>query len=180
MKTLKQFPTTDYNKFPQKYYFISIAKNIIKIADLKNTNKIILDFGCGQKIFNKFLKNHKIINYDIKPEYTECENYENSNFQIVIFNHVLMYLYPNEIEKLLDKIKKINPNSEIILSLGKQNIISKIAMYLTLNFDYHDDIRSTYRQQMEIFLNKTMLIKKKLNIFGMTDIYYFKFKNYVE
>ena len=53
-------------------------------------------------------------------------------------------------------------------------------MYLTLNFDYHDDIRSTYKQQMEIFLNKTMLMKKKLNIFGMTDIYYFKFKNYVE
>ena len=47
MNKLKQFLTTDYNKFPQKYYFISIAKNIIKIADLKNTNKIILDFGCG-------------------------------------------------------------------------------------------------------------------------------------
>ena len=42
MKQLKQFPTTDYNKFPQKYYFISVAKNIIKIANLKNTNKIIL------------------------------------------------------------------------------------------------------------------------------------------
>ena len=91
-----------------------------------------------------------------------------------------MYLYPDEIEKLLDKIKKINPNCEIILSLGKQNIISKIAMYLTLNLDYHDDIRSTYKQQMEIFFNKAMLIKKKLNVFGMTDIYYFKFENYVE
>ena len=78
MKQLKQCPTTDYNKFPQKYYFISVAKNIIKIANLKNTNKIILDFGCGQKIFSKILKNNKIINYDIKPEYTECETYENS------------------------------------------------------------------------------------------------------
>ena len=36
MKELKQFPTTDYNKFPQKYYFESIAKNIIKIGNLKN------------------------------------------------------------------------------------------------------------------------------------------------
>jgi len=180
MKKLKQFPTTDYNKLPQKYYFISIAKNIIKIANLKITNKIILDFGCGEKIFSKILKSDKIINYDIKPEYTECESYENLHFDIVIFNHVLMYFYPNEIEELLNKIKRINSNCEIILSLGKQNIISKIAMYLTLNFDYHDDIRSTYKEQMQIFSNKTILIKKKLNIFGMTDIYYSKFKSYVK
>jgi len=65
MNKLKQFLTTDYNKFPQKYYFTSVAKNIIKIANLKNTNKIILDFGCGQKIFSKILKNNKIINYDL-------------------------------------------------------------------------------------------------------------------
>tara|TARA_B100000959_G_C14801823_1_gene550077 strand:- start:213 stop:755 length:543 start_codon:yes stop_codon:yes gene_type:complete len=177
MKKLKQFPTTDYNKFPQKYYFRSVAKNIIRIANLKNTNKVILDFGCGQKIFSKILKNNKIINYDIKPEYTEHESYENLDFDIVIFNHVLMYLYPEEIEELINKIKKLKPNCEIILSMGKQNIISKIAMYLTLNFNYHDDIRSTYKEQMEIFLKRTILIKKKLNVFYMTDIYYLKFKD---
>ena len=27
----------------------SEPKNIIRIANLKNTNKVILDFGCGQK-----------------------------------------------------------------------------------------------------------------------------------
>ena len=176
MKELKQFLTTDYNKFPQKYYFESVAKNIIRIASLKSTNKTILDFGCGQKIFSKILKNKKIINYDKKPEYTECETYENLYFDIVIFNHVLMYMHPNEIENLLDKIKKLNPNCEIILSLGKQNIISKIAMYLTFNLGYHDDIRSTYKDQIEIFFKKTILVKKKLNIFSMTDIYYSKFK----
>ena len=175
MKELKQFLTTDYNKFPQKYYFESVAKNIIRIASLKSTNKIILDFGCGQKIFSKILKNKKIINYDTKPEYTECETYENLHFDIVIFNHVLMYFYPKDIEELLDKIKKLNPNSELILSLGKQNIISKIAMYATLNFNYHDDIRSTYKEQIEIFLKKTSLIEKKINVYAMTDIYYSKF-----
>ena len=43
MKELKQFPTTDYNKFPQKYYFESVAKNIIRIASLKSTNKTVLN-----------------------------------------------------------------------------------------------------------------------------------------
>ena len=175
MKDLKHFLTTNYNKFPQKYYFESVAKNIIKIAELENTKKTILDFGCGEKIFSQMLKNNKIINYDIKPEYTECESYESLHFDIVIFNHVLMYFYPKDMEALLDKIKKINPNCELILSLGNQNLISKLALYATFNFNYHDNIRSTYKEQVEIFLKKTALIKKKLNIYAMTDIFYSKF-----
>jgi len=175
MKEQKIFPTTNYNIFPQRYYFLSVIDNIIKIADLENTNKSILDFGCGQKIFSKILKNKKIINYDIKPEYTECESYEDLHFDIVIFNHVLMYLTPNEIIELLNKIKKINPNCEIITGIGKQNFISKIAMAAALHFGAHKDTMSTYKEQVNILNDKTKLIKKKDNIFFMTDIYYSKF-----
>jgi|TARA_Y100000294_G_C8506857_1_gene317047 hypothetical protein len=175
MKERLKFPTTDYKKFPQKYYFLSVANNIVSIANLNTTKKAILDYGCGQKIFSKLLKNQRIINYDIKPEYSECKSYENTNFDIVIFNHVLMYLYPKEIEELLDKIKKLNPNCELILSLGKQNFISKLAMILSLNFKAHKGTRSSYKEQTQIFLKKTKLIKKKMNIFAMTDIYYSKF-----
>ena len=48
-------------------------------------------------------------------------------FDIVIFNHVLMYFHPHDIAQLLDKIKKLNAECELILSLGKQNLFSKIA-----------------------------------------------------
>ena len=89
--------------------------------------------------------------------------------------NVVLYFYPKDMEALLDKIKKINPNCELILSLGKQNLISKLALYATFNFNYHDNIRSTYKEQVEIFLKKTALIKKKLNIYAMTDIFYSKF-----
>ena len=121
------------------------------------------------------LKNQKIINYDLKEEYTDYKSYENLHFDIVIFNHVLMYLYPHDIDLLLDKLKKINPKCELILSLGKQNLVSKIAMLLTLDFNAHKDTRSSYEEQVDILLNKSTLIKKKLNIYGMTDIYYSKF-----
>jgi len=171
----ENFPTTDYNKIPQKYYFLSIAKNIIKIANLENSEKTILDFGCGQKIFTKLLKNKKIINYDIKPEYSECKNYEDYHFDIIIFNHVLMYMSSKEIELLLNKIKKINPNCELILSLSKQNFISKLAMLLSLNFNAHKKTRSTYKEQIEIFFKKTRIIKKIKNIYAMTDVFYSKF-----
>ena len=173
MKNERKFHTTDYSKITQKYYFEYVAKKIIEIAKLQNTSKTILDFGCGQKVFSRLLKNDKIINYDIKPEYTECESYENLHFDIVIFNHVLMYLYPYEIEELLDKIKRLNPNCEIILSLSKQNIISKIAMIVTFNFSAHDNTNSTYKEQTEIVFRKAKLIEK-LNVLH-TDIFYSKF-----
>ena len=175
MKELKQFPTTDHNKFPQKYYFKSVAKNIIKIANLKNTNKIILDFGCGQKIFSKILKNKKIVNYDIKPEYTEFETYENLHFDIVIFNHVLMYFNPEEIDKLFKKMYEKNRNCEFVIGVGRQNIVSKLAKVFTFNFKAHAGTLSTYKEQLEIIEKHMKILKYKKNIFFMTDIYYTRF-----
>ena len=72
-------------------------------------------------------------------------------------------------------IKKINPNCEIITGIGKQNFISKIAMAAALHFGAHKDTMSTYKEQVNILNDKTKLIKKKDNIFFMTDIYYSKF-----
>ena len=175
MKEYKEFITTNYNNFFEKYYFMSILRNIIKIGDLNNTKQTILDFGCGQKILSKILKNTRVLNYDIKSEYSDYENYNNLKFDFVIFNHVLMYLYPKEIEILFDEIKDINPNCKVILGLGKQNFISKVGKILTGNATAHDNTRSTYKEQVDILINKTRLLKKKTNIFFMTDIYFSSF-----
>ena len=92
LKKFQRRAISVFYKFPQKYYFLSIIKEIIKIANLINTQKKILDFGCGNKIFSNILLNKKIINYDINPFYSEIKDYRNKRFDIVIFNHVLMYL----------------------------------------------------------------------------------------
>ena len=86
-----------------------------------------------------------------------------------------MYLKKKEIVLLLDRLFKINPNCEMILGLSKQNFISKIGSFL-LNKKAHDKTKSSYKQQVTIFLKRVNLIKIKKNIFGMTDIYYGKFK----
>ena len=39
MKKLNDYPVTEYDKFPQKYYFLSIVNEIINIAELKRLNK---------------------------------------------------------------------------------------------------------------------------------------------
>ena len=172
----KFYPTTSYKQFPANIYFFAIAKKIIEIGDLNNSRKKILDYGCGEKIFTELLSRNDIINYDIKKEYTEVENYEKSFFDVVIFNHVLMYMTKEEILEELRKIKKINKDAQLILSLGKQNFLSKIAMYLQFKFHAHKDTISSYNTQTEIFFEHCEFIKKK-NIFFMTDIFLFKFKN---
>ncbi len=177
MKNSKKFPLTYYNKGFLKYYFLSVAKNIIKIAKLDRSEKIILDFGCGNKIFSKILKNNKIFNYDIQPEYSEIDSYEDLKFDLVIFNHVCMYMSPNQIDETLEKIRKKNPDCKLILSLSRQNLLSKIVMILTLKFKAHYQTVSSYEQQLKIFSEKTTLITKKEKVFGVTDIFYSKFTN---
>ena len=97
-------------------------------------------------------------------------------FDIVVFNHVLMYLYPEEIENLLNEMKRISPNCKMIVGLGKQNFISKIGKFITGNINAHIDTRSSYNTQIEILRRKTEIKKIKKNIFYMTDIYFSELK----
>ena len=53
------------------------------------------------------LLNKKIINYDINPYLSEIDNIENVNFNIIIFNHVLMYMHKDRIAKITGLYKII-------------------------------------------------------------------------
>tara|TARA_B100001996_G_C18624289_1_gene579083 strand:+ start:394 stop:657 length:264 start_codon:yes stop_codon:yes gene_type:complete len=87
-----------------------------------------------------------------------------------------MYLEPKEIKETLEKIKKINTKCEIIVSLSRQNLLSKMAMLLTLNFKAHEKTQSSYKEQIEQIKKKTITKDKKLGIFGITDIFFLEFK----
>lgn len=170
-KINNEFPTTSYNDILSKHYFLKVAKEIIEISNLEN-EKTILDYGCGEKIFSKLLFKPKIFNYDIKPEYNEVSNVKDCfKSDIIIFNHVWMYISQNEIERILSDIKESNKNAKIILSMGKQNMISKILMILAGEPKAHDNIISTYNEQLQIFKKFCKILKIKKNIYYMTDIY---------
>ena len=77
------------------------------------------------------------------------------------------------------KIKHLKPMLSLANAFEKEDMkdfLSKIGMFLTFNFNAHKNTRSSYDEQKEIFFKKTKLIKKKLSIFGITDIYYSEFK----
>jgi len=163
-----------YNGFG-KIYFNKIIEKIISIANLEDDNKVILDFGCGAKYLEKKL-NKKILNYDINPIYSELKNYKNSYFNIVIFNHVLMYMHENKINETLNSIKEKNSSCRIVVGIGRMTIINKIASWLSLNFSAHTGATTSPNNQLKILLQHLDLLSSK-SVFGLTDVYYFKFKS---
>lgn len=159
----------------QKIYFNKILLNIIKIGRLNLTNKKILDFGCGNKQLSKLL-NKKILNYDLNPNYSDFTTIDNLKFDIVVINHVLMYLSVKEIKNLLLKIYSINKNAILIVGIGKQNFLSIFLKILTFKFNAHKGTKSSYIQQLNILKKNLKKIKCKKNIFFLTDVFKFTFK----
>ena len=166
-----------YYKGLSKYYFKSVIYNIIKIGKLQETTKIILDFGCGSKILSRELKNKKVLNYDLDPKYSEHSDYKNLFFDIAVFNHVLMYMSEREIILTLQNIKKINKNCYLIVGIGKEGLLNKLAALASFNFKAHKGTLTNYEQQLTVLKKEMKILKEKKNIFFMTDVYYLTFKD---
>ena len=168
----------NYYKGIPNIYFTSIISNIIKIGNLDKNNKIILDFGCGSKVLSKKLSQKKVINYDINPNYTEHDDYKKFYFDVVVFNHVLMYMDKKKIISTFESIKKINRNCELIIGIGKESLFNKIVA-LVYNFktakNRYKGALTTYNEQVEIIENQTKILNVKKNVFFLTDIYHSRF-----
>jgi hypothetical protein len=167
--------TTSYKGLASIYFF-SILKNIIKIGNLEQRNITILDFGCGEKQLSKLLPNKKILNYDIKEEFTEHKDFRNLKFDVVILNHVLNYFRFDEIVDLFNTLKKMNPKCEIIIGIPKISWISRVAKYILLEFNAHKNFITDYETQLNLIKQNTNFISEKKNIFFSTNIYFVKIK----
>ena len=87
-----------------------------------------------------------------------------------------MYMSKDEINKLFNDIYSVNSNCQFIIGIGKQNLLSKFAKNISLNFNAHSGTISSYNDQYKIIENKMKIIKKRRNIFFMTDIFLTQFK----
>ena len=116
-----------------------------------------------------------VYNYDLNQKYTEISSIENLKIDAVVVNHVLMYMNKNKIDYLFKFIQELNPNAFFIIGISKQNFLSKIAMILSFNFDAHKGSITSYNEQISL-IHTYFKIKKKYNIFFMTDIFYCVYK----
>lgn len=169
--------TTEYG-YISGIYFRKILKTIISVGQLEKTNKIILDFGCGYGELKKLLNNtEKIINFDIKPKFSEILSWEDVDFDILVANQVFYTFKEEELETLLLKLRNHNPNLTIIVGISNQGILNKIGAKLLLNFKAHLGTILDINKEIQVF-NKYCVLMKTSSVFGLTSIFIYKFKKY--
>jgi hypothetical protein len=182
----KKFYQKIYNKKTLSgFYFKKITHVIVNILKQNfSEKKIVLDFGCGEgylkKIVNQKKINHKVYNYDTIEELSEIKDWENINFDVFVAIHVFCLFNINELEQLINKIKKINPNVEIIVGMERpRNAIFKLIINIIKSFTNKEKIgtffnKTTPEEELRILLKYCKIIDKR-NIFFMTNVIRLKF-----
>jgi|TARA_B100001094_G_C17985123_1_gene697250 hypothetical protein len=170
---MKKIDITTPYKGLSKFYFEKIIDTIIIEGKLSKKNLNILDFGCGLKFLEKKLKK-KIFNYDVDKNLSEMSNWNIRAYDIVVLNHVIMYMSKNEFFDLLKKIKNKNKECKIIIGVGKESALNKFFAYLMLRFDHLKNTKMNYKKQIKLISENLQIINKK-NIYFLTEIYFCKF-----
>jgi len=167
--------TTQYGKIGG-IYFRAILKKIIKIGNLNYPSKKILDFGSGTGELKNILrtKNINVINYDVVPELTETNDWAKETFNVFVANQVFYIFSKEELIEVIEKLKKTNPQVEIIIGISKQGFLNKLGMIILNYRDAHDNTLLNLEQELEIFLKYTKIIKKR-SVFLLTNVYLLKF-----
>lgn len=177
METSK-FNTTSYSGI-SGIYFNHLLKEIVKIGNFKGKNSRILDFGCGEGIFKKLLKrvnpDLKVINYDVKKEYSDIDNWQEESFDVVVANEVLYYLNSAELEKLLLEFKKKNPNLEIIVGTSKQSWLNTLGQILLFQINSHKNTILKPKEELNILTKHLNIIDHK-SVWFLADVYRLNFK----
>ena len=185
------YPKKFYQKIYNKktlfgFYFKKITYVIANILQQNFSKKqIVLDFGCGEgylkKVSNKRKIIHKIYNYDILEEMSEIKDWKNINFDIFVAIHVFSLFDVNELEQLINKIKKINTNAEIIVGMERpRNVLIKLIINIIIKlFNGNEKIgtcfnKITVEEELKILLKYCKIIDKR-NIFFMTNVIRLKF-----
>ena len=163
---MSDYKTTKYRGIT-KFYFNKLIDEIILIGNLNEIGDFkILDYGCGEKILSSKVKN--VLNYDINPHYNEIDDISKANFNVVVMNHVLMYMSIQDIEKVFkDFLKK--KNLKFIFGLGTNNIVVQTIAKIIYNKDAYKGTKSTFIDQENV-INKFFKIIKKKNIYFATDL----------
>lgn len=160
----------------QGIYFNKVIKTIIKIGKLDITNKNILDFGCGLGQLKKKLGYKKnIINYDINPNFTEINNWEDVEFDYFVSNQVFYQLTMFELDQILKKLKSKNPGINLIVGISKRSILNKIGKILLFKFDAHKNTKLNKKDELSILLKHFKIVEHK-SVFFLSDIYLLKKK----
>jgi len=170
--------TTEYGLITG-IYFRKLLRTIINIGHFNDENLIVLDFGAGFGELKKMLMSLnapvKVINYEIKKELTEIENWQDVDFEVIVCNEVFYTFEEEELIQLLYDLKNHNSNLEMIVGISRQSFINKIGAIILNVKDAHKGTKLGPKKELEILLKELEIIEQK-SIFYLADVYRLKFK----
>ena len=146
----------------------------IKLADLKKED-FILDFGCGAGWLKSLLKKegYNVVGYDIIKEQSDIEDYTkikpNKIFALDVFEHIP----EDEVKKIIQNFKKMNPKLELITSIPTENLFSRKARKLLGKTERVKEHITSLKKLLKIFNSELKLIKK-INFLSVSYIVRFK------
>jgi cyclopropane fatty-acyl-phospholipid synthase-like methyltransferase len=161
--------TYENKNFLTRTYFIKKVDAAIKFAGLKKED-LILDFGCGAGWLEKRLKKFNIIGYDINPNKTFIKDYRTLKPDKIFCLDVFEHIPPSEIREILDNFRKMNPDSQLIVSVPTGNFISRKVRKLVGKTEVPKEHITSYEEILKI-LKENFNIRKKVNFFTVTKIF---------
>lgn len=165
IKHQKKMNLTRYSGI-KKIYFDRILKTIIKIGYVKDCDGLILDYGSGNSRLRNFLKNHCVCEYD--KFFNDGFEFKNYRPEIIIMNHVLEHMTPQEIHELMNDFYDMNREAVIITGIPLENKLSK-TLSVMLGRPSHIGHITPYKVIDKTLRQHLVCIKTK-RVFGMTEV----------
>ena len=92
---------------------------------------------------------------------SEISNIFEVNFDLIIFCQSCYLMEEEEINSLLNKIKKFNNATELIFVISKQNIFNKILSIMTFNFKFYKNVKTQPKTEINIINSHCNIIQQK-------------------
>lgn len=166
--------TTEYEGV-SKFYFDEIINSAIRIGDLRNSSKVILDFGCGHQRLKQLSKSSAIVGYDINPNFSDIKDWRGLNFSTFVAIEVFYSMSPIELNDLMLELYSRAGINELIVGTSRLGLLNKIGMLLTGKRTAHDFVKTSPTEELAI-ISKYFKAVESRSIWGLCDVRKFKKK----
>ena len=153
------------------FYGSYILKRISRLGLFANLGSSrVLDFGCGFQELRKYTYDMDYVGFDIDVSLSDLTDWTDSAPNVIVINHVLMYLDVDEIALLFRQISEIESVSTVIIGCGTQNIVSTFGKKIFGRPSAHEGTVTSFRIQEKLIYESFEVLRRE-SVFGLSIIF---------